>query len=75
MDLADNTGEIHPIANLISLFNPDWDSDLTGDEAFEEAKTFALQILEKNFNHIQSICHVEAIVQKQFKNPIRTLSC
>lgn len=64
LDLADNTGEIHPIANLISLFNPDWDSDLTGDEAFEEAKTFALQILEKNFNHIQSICHAETIVQK-----------
>lgn len=64
LDLADNTGEIHPITNLISLFNPDWDSDLTGDEAFEEAKEFALQILKRNFNHIGSIYRAKSIVQQ-----------
>lgn len=62
LDLADNTGEIHPVANLISLFNPDWDSGKTGNEAFQEAKEFALQILKRNFEHIQSIYHARNIV-------------
>ncbi len=68
LDLSDNTGEIHPVANIISLFNPDWDSGVTGNDAFEEAKQFALQILKKNFEHIQSVYHAETTVLNSVNN-------
>lgn len=46
MDLCDNTGCFNILANIISDFNPPWDSDISQDDAFNEAKIFALTILK-----------------------------
>lgn len=63
LDLCDNTGCYNILASIISDFNPPWDSDKSQDEAFAEARTFALTILKRRFENIQSIRRAEGMVK------------
>lgn len=62
LDISDNTGSPNMLANVISYFNPTWDSQCSHDEAFEEAKQFALTILRKKFELIDSIYRAQDMV-------------
>lgn len=64
LDVSDNTGCPNQLASVISYFNPSWDSDQDQDEAFEEAKQFALTILKKKFALIESIQRAEDMVKE-----------
>lgn len=64
LDYSDNTGASNEIAELISLFNPNWDEDLDYDTCFNEAKGVALAILTKKFNFIKSINRAEDFVKE-----------
>ncbi|NLP35449.1 MAG: MYG1 family protein [Clostridiales bacterium] len=64
LDICDNTGCRNTLASIISDFNPPWDSDKEQDEAFEEAKTFALTILKNRFEGIQSVKRAEGMVRE-----------
>lgn len=55
LDYSDNTGEKNELAEIISLFNPNWDEDVDSDICFHEAKKVALKILTKKINLINSI--------------------
>lgn len=62
IDLCDNTGCHHIISSIIDDFNPIWDSDRSQDEAFEEAKIFAMTILKNRFENIKSVKRAEGMV-------------
>lgn len=64
MDLSDNTGCENPMAELISTFNPSWDSPKNKDDAFAEAVLFARTILERKFEHILGAQRAEIVVKK-----------
>lgn len=49
LDNNDNTGEKNELATLIGNFNPAWDAENTGDEAFFQAVSVAGMILENKF--------------------------
>jgi len=68
LDLCDNTGCHNILASIISDFNPPWDSDKEQEEAFEEAKEFALTILKNRFEGIQSIKRAEGMVKEALAN-------
>lgn len=68
MDLCDNTGCFNILANIISDFNPPWDSDISQDDAFNEAKIFALTILKNRFENITSIGRAEGMVKEALEN-------
>ena len=55
LDYSDNTGEKNELAEIISLFNPQWDEDLDSDLCFQEAKEVALKILTNKIKQIKSI--------------------
>lgn len=67
LDLSDNTGSRHEIAEVISLFNPVWDSEEDPNECFKEAVNFAKTILEKKFLRIESVERAEVIVKEALK--------
>lgn len=56
IDLSDNTGVHHPIAEAISNFNPIWTEEDTADRdaCFMEAVAFAKGILERKFAYINA---------------------
>lgn len=68
LDISDNTGANHPLASVIAYFNPPWDSEQSVEEAFEEAKQFALTILKKKFALIESIYRAEGMVKKALED-------
>lgn len=68
LDLSDNTGSKNEIAEVISLFNPTWDSDKDTDQSFHEAKEMAFTILVKKFEHIESSRRAEGIVEEAIAN-------
>ncbi|NLK74259.1 MAG: MYG1 family protein [Clostridiales bacterium] len=77
LDLSDNTGSKNEVAEIISLFNPPWDSEIDQDQCFLEAKSLALTILRKKFEHIESSRRAEGIVGEALanaKNQIAVLS-
>lgn len=77
LDYSDNTGSRNEISELISLFNPTWDSKDDPDESFKEAKSFAFTILVKKFERIKSVQRAEVVVKKALedaKNNIAVLS-
>lgn len=63
LDYSDNTGAYNEMAELISLFNPNWDEDLDYDACFNEAKEIAMAILIKKFNFIKSLNRAENFVK------------
>lgn len=64
LDLSDNTGEPNILSGIISSFNPVWNSTKTSDEAFKEAKNFALEILKKKFEHILSYENCDKLISE-----------
>lgn len=77
LDYSDNTGSRNELAELISLFNPVWDSKEEVSQCFQEAKEFAFTIMDKKFKRIESVQRAEIIVQeamKHAKNQIAVLS-
>jgi uncharacterized UPF0160 family protein len=77
LDYSDNTGSRNELAELISLFNPVWDSKEELSLCFQEAKEFALTILNKKFKRIESVQRAEVIVKdgmEHAKNKIAVLS-
>lgn len=68
LDYSDNTGASNEMAELISLFNPNWDEDLDYDVCFNEAKEIALAILTKKFNFIKSLNRAENFVKEAVEN-------
>lgn len=67
IDNTDNTGEHNLLSGVISSFNPNWDDDLTTDEAFETACNFALIILTRQFAGIKSKVEAREIVDEAYK--------
>lgn len=64
MDITDNTGTFNQLATAIGYFNPPWDSEQDENEAFEEAKQFALAILTKKIELIKSVGRAEGMVRE-----------
>lgn len=64
LDFSDNTGEPNILSGIIASFNPAWNSEKTSDEAFAEAKEFALEILKKKFEHILSLKKCKELVNE-----------
>ena len=56
LDESDNTGCSNVLANIISEFNPGWDSDESFDDCFWKAEKFAEVILN---NHFEAIAGIE----------------
>ena len=68
LDLSDNIGSRHEIAEVISLFNPVWDSGEDSNECFKEAVNFAKTILEKKFIRIESVERAEVVVKEALEH-------
>lgn len=63
LDEDDNTGCGNTLSEIISTFNPTWDSDKDFDKCFFEAVELAVKILGKKFDHIKSKLRAEALVK------------
>lgn len=66
LDKDDNTGCGNAIAEVISSFNPNWDSDEDSDACFEEAVALAVTLLEKKFESIWSIQRARTLVKSAY---------
>jgi len=64
LDKHDNTGCGHPIARVISSFNPNWDEKISTNDVFAKAVEFAKTILEREFIHMNSVEKAENIVKE-----------
>ncbi|MBE5962580.1 MAG: MYG1 family protein [Lachnospiraceae bacterium] len=68
LDINDNTGEDNEIAKLISRFNPSWDEEADTDEYFEQAKQFAMTILNNEIRYYKSSKKAKQIVEQELSN-------
>lgn len=64
LDYSDNTGAHNELAELISLFNPNWDEKSDYNACFNDAKEIALAILTKKFEFIKSLSRAEEFVKE-----------
>lgn len=64
LDYSDNTGERNELAEIISLFNPQWDEELDSNTCFNEAKEVALKILVNKIKQIKSINNARDFVNE-----------
>lgn len=64
LDLEDNTGCGHPLAEAIGAFNPLWDSPDTPDDRFPSAVAFAKVILQHKLEEIWGIQRAKALVEE-----------
>ena len=69
VDYTDNTGEYNPLSFCIKCFNPDWNSDQSSDETFNEAVEFAKLALEQVVKHYKA---VEA-AEKEMAEAVKTM--
>lgn len=67
LDLSDNTGAENQMAQIISMFNPVWDSNKPMDLAFLEAKKFALKILENYFSYSKSSERADILLKEEIE--------
>lgn len=63
LDENDNTGSGSQLADIIAVFNPNWDSDESPDRCFAEAVDFAIIILKKKIDSIMSVQRAKKIVE------------
>ena len=63
LDLDDNTGCGHPIADAIGAFNPSWDSDDRPDDCFAAAVEVAGAILARKLEASRSIRRARTLVE------------
>lgn len=68
LDLDDNTGCGHPLANMIADFNPLWDEDIAPDDCFRQAVPVAKTILEKRFRNIRGIGRARQLVENALQD-------
>lgn len=68
LDLDDNTGCGHPLANVIADFNPLWDEETQQDDCFWEAVALAKTILEKRFRNIRGIGRARQLVENALQD-------
>ena len=68
LDEDDNTGSGNQLADIISIFNPNWDSDESPDHCFSKAVDFATIILNKKFDRIMSVQRAKEIVKAALAN-------
>ncbi|MBO8433766.1 MAG: MYG1 family protein [Tyzzerella sp.] len=66
IDLDDNTGCGNDVSDIITSFNPTWDSLKTSDECFFEAVDFAKTILTKKFDYTLSLFRGNSTVKECF---------
>lgn len=64
LDESDNTGADNMLAQVISEFNPGWDSNKSYDDCFWKAVDFAKQILENHFEYVAGIFRAKTLVNK-----------
>ena len=64
LDLDDNTGCGSPVAGMIGMFNPSWDSDKSTEECFDEAVAFASLVLQKKMDSILSVQRARQLVEE-----------
>lgn len=77
LDLSDNTGCKNDIANIVSLYCPNWNESTQIDDAFIEAKQWALKVLDRYFEKVKSTNKAEQIVKPDLekqKNGIAILT-
>lgn len=75
LDEDDNTGCGNQLAEVISSFNPNWDSQKSPDQCFSEAVDFATIILRKKFNHILSVHRAVKLVENALANSSGRIVC
>lgn len=68
MDKDDNIGCGNAIADVISSFNPSWDSDKDPDACFEEAVEFATTLFKKKLEWIWGIQRAKKLVQAAYSD-------
>lgn len=68
LDENDNTGSGNQLAESISVFNPNWDSDESPDRCFSEAVDFAAIILNKEIDRIVSVQRAKELVEAALAN-------
>lgn len=67
IDKCDNTGDYHQLSFIIGSFNPLWNEDVTENEQFEKAVTFAKSILEREFARRKAVGAARDFVKKAFE--------
>ena len=70
IDLTDNTGSRNLISSLIHDMNPEWNEELSSDEAFNKAVEFVVFTLETQFKHIQSKRDANTIVKEKLSEAV-----
>lgn len=60
--------KVTSITDIIQNFNPTWDSDDSQDEAFEEAATYAAEVLKRIIKKQLSVIKARTIVNEAFQN-------
>ena len=70
IDNTDNTGVKNPVSSIIHDMNPEWDEDISFDDAFQNAVGYAIKTLECQFKHISSKKHSESIVKSKIADAV-----
>ncbi len=68
LDLDDNTGSGNQLAQLISAYNPAWDSDEDIEDCFNRAVKTATELLSLKIEGLQAINRAENYVNEALKN-------
>lgn len=66
VDALDNgisLGDAFTFSNVISSFNPEWDSKVRPDDAFQDASLLAEMVLEKQVCHYAAVAKARGIVE------------
>ena len=70
IDLTDNTGNRNPISSVIHDMNPEWNEDISSDDAFSKAVEFAIHMLNSKFKHIMAKKHAEDKVKAKLNEAL-----
>lgn len=63
LDLNDNTGVPHDLADLVAVFNPSWDSTQSPDDGFWQAVEVVQAYLARKLEAVWSIQRARAVVE------------
>ena len=70
IDKTDNTGARNPISSIIHDMNPEWNEEVSSDEAFGKAVEYAILTLETQFKHIKSKREADSIVKEKLSEAV-----
>lgn len=68
LDEDDNTGKGNQLAGVISIFNPNWDSDEPADACFTQAVELAMTVIKKKIERMKSIQRAKELVETALAN-------